>query len=293
MPVGASIAKLTATRAYGADVELVGRVAGRRAGGGPRVRRPDRRGAGAPVRPPGRAPRPGHRRTGDPRAGAGRGHRRGRGRRRRADQRGRRRAAGAAARGADRRGAGRTGRRLAGVAARRSAGPAARDVHPGRRDRRRRTVGADLRARQRAGRRDRHGLRGSAVAGDAAVPGTREAGGRAGRGRRGGGDHGATRRCSPRRWSPCCPAGTSTRWCCCTSPSTGWWPPGGSCRCESRSSTGPGRWRRCSRWSGELGGNVVDVEHSRVGSSLPLGDVEVALRLETRGAPHCDEIVGR
>ena len=42
---------------------------------------------------------------------------------------------------------------------------------------------------------------------------------------------------------------------------------------------------------GELGGNVVDVEHSRVGSSLPLGDVEVALRLETRGASHCAEIV--
>ena len=42
---------------------------------------------------------------------------------------------------------------------------------------------------------------------------------------------------------------------------------------------------------GELGGNVVDVEHSRLGSSLPLGDVEVALRLETRGAPHCAEIV--
>jgi threonine dehydratase len=41
---------------------------------------------------------------------------------------------------------------------------------------------------------------------------------------------------------------------------------------------------------GELGGNVVDVEHSRVGSSLPLGDVEVALRLETRGASHCTEI---
>jgi len=42
---------------------------------------------------------------------------------------------------------------------------------------------------------------------------------------------------------------------------------------------------------GQLGGNVVDVEHSRVGSSLPLGDVEVALRLETRGAEHCAEIV--
>ena len=43
---------------------------------------------------------------------------------------------------------------------------------------------------------------------------------------------------------------------------------------------------------GDLGGNVVDVVHSRVGSSLPLGDVEVNLRLETRGAAHCEEIVG-
>jgi threonine dehydratase len=42
---------------------------------------------------------------------------------------------------------------------------------------------------------------------------------------------------------------------------------------------------------GELGGNVVDVEHTRLGSALPLGDVEVALRLETRGASHCVEIV--
>ena len=40
MPVGASIAKLTATRAYGADVELVGRIAGRRAGGRARLRAP-------------------------------------------------------------------------------------------------------------------------------------------------------------------------------------------------------------------------------------------------------------
>jgi threonine dehydratase len=42
---------------------------------------------------------------------------------------------------------------------------------------------------------------------------------------------------------------------------------------------------------GQLGGNVVDVEHSRVGSTLPLGDVEVALRLETQGADHCEQIV--
>ncbi len=44
---------------------------------------------------------------------------------------------------------------------------------------------------------------------------------------------------------------------------------------------------------GELGGNVLDVEHSRLGSGLSLGDVEVALRLETRGASHCDELVVR
>lgn len=42
---------------------------------------------------------------------------------------------------------------------------------------------------------------------------------------------------------------------------------------------------------GELGGNVIDVEHSRVGSSLTLGEVEVALSMETRGAEHCDVIV--
>src|SRR6476661_1289293 len=52
----------------------------------------------------------------------------------------------------------------------------------------------------------------------------------------------------------------------------------------------PGSLARLLGLVGELGGNVVDVEHSRVGSSLPLGDVEVALRLETRGAAHCVEI---
>ena len=42
---------------------------------------------------------------------------------------------------------------------------------------------------------------------------------------------------------------------------------------------------------GALGGNVMDVEHSRVATMLPLGDVQVALRLETRGPAHCDEVV--
>jgi threonine dehydratase len=42
---------------------------------------------------------------------------------------------------------------------------------------------------------------------------------------------------------------------------------------------------------GRLGANVVDVEHSRVSATLPLGQVEVALALETRGREHCGDIV--
>src|SRR5690606_41862262 len=42
---------------------------------------------------------------------------------------------------------------------------------------------------------------------------------------------------------------------------------------------------------GELGANVLDVSHSRISGSLPLGDVEVALSMETRGPEHCAELV--
>ncbi|MGH3980666.1 MAG: threonine ammonia-lyase [Pseudonocardiaceae bacterium] len=42
---------------------------------------------------------------------------------------------------------------------------------------------------------------------------------------------------------------------------------------------------------GELGANVVDVAHSRIGGGLALGDVEVALSLETRGPQHCGQLV--
>lgn len=38
---------------------------------------------------------------------------------------------------------------------------------------------------------------------------------------------------------------------------------------------------------GELGANVLDVVHSRVSGALRLGEVDVALVLETRGAEHC------
>jgi len=42
---------------------------------------------------------------------------------------------------------------------------------------------------------------------------------------------------------------------------------------------------------GQLGANVVDVSHARVGGSLALGDVLVAVSLETRGSEHCEQLV--
>ncbi|HVW39927.1 MAG TPA: threonine ammonia-lyase [Amycolatopsis sp.] len=41
----------------------------------------------------------------------------------------------------------------------------------------------------------------------------------------------------------------------------------------------------------ELGANVLDIEHSRVSGALALGEVEVALNLETRGPEHCRDVV--
>ncbi|ODU04797.1 MAG: threonine ammonia-lyase [Pseudonocardia sp. SCN 73-27] len=43
---------------------------------------------------------------------------------------------------------------------------------------------------------------------------------------------------------------------------------------------------------GDLGANVVDVEHTRISAAIPLGDVDVEISLETRGAEHCAAIVG-
>jgi threonine dehydratase len=42
---------------------------------------------------------------------------------------------------------------------------------------------------------------------------------------------------------------------------------------------------------GSRGANVLDVDHSRISTALPLGDVAVALRLETRGPEHCAELM--
>jgi threonine dehydratase len=42
---------------------------------------------------------------------------------------------------------------------------------------------------------------------------------------------------------------------------------------------------------GQSGANVVDVAHSRIAGRLAIGDVVVALSLETRGREHCAELV--
>lgn len=42
---------------------------------------------------------------------------------------------------------------------------------------------------------------------------------------------------------------------------------------------------------GGLGANVIDVVHSRVGSALRLGEVEVSLKLECRGHDHADHLI--
>jgi threonine dehydratase len=42
---------------------------------------------------------------------------------------------------------------------------------------------------------------------------------------------------------------------------------------------------------GAQGANVLDVAHSRISGALPLGTVDVAVSLETRGREHCAELV--
>jgi len=55
----------------------------------------------------------------------------------------------------------------------------------------------------------------------------------------------------------------------------------------------PGSLARLLALVGAMGASVVDVEQSRLGSTLALGDVEVDLRLECRGAEHRDEMLRR
>jgi threonine dehydratase len=58
-----------------------------------------------------------------------------------------------------------------------------------------------------------------------------------------------------------------------------------------RVSDRPGALAELLALVGSLGANVLDVSHSRISGALPLGDVEVALAMETRGPDHCTEIV--
>jgi threonine dehydratase len=55
----------------------------------------------------------------------------------------------------------------------------------------------------------------------------------------------------------------------------------------------PGALARLLAVLGDSGANVLEVEHSRTSSHLHLNEVEVALQLETRGAPHCEHVVDR
>jgi threonine dehydratase len=53
----------------------------------------------------------------------------------------------------------------------------------------------------------------------------------------------------------------------------------------------PGELARLLSRIGDSGANVVDVAHSRIAGSLMVGDAVVALSLETRGAQHCADLV--
>ncbi|EHR63058.1 threonine ammonia-lyase [Saccharomonospora cyanea] len=44
---------------------------------------------------------------------------------------------------------------------------------------------------------------------------------------------------------------------------------------------------------GELGANVLDVVHSRISGRLAMGEVEIALKLETRGPEHCADVAAQ
>jgi threonine dehydratase len=53
----------------------------------------------------------------------------------------------------------------------------------------------------------------------------------------------------------------------------------------------PGNLARLLSVLAATGGNVLDVEHSRTGRGLHVGEVEVSVQLETRGHPHGEEVL--
>ncbi|HZZ49466.1 MAG TPA: threonine ammonia-lyase [Pseudonocardia sp.] len=53
----------------------------------------------------------------------------------------------------------------------------------------------------------------------------------------------------------------------------------------------PGALATLLRRVGELGCNVLDVEHSRISGALAIGEVDVALKMETRGPQHRIDVI--
>jgi threonine dehydratase len=53
----------------------------------------------------------------------------------------------------------------------------------------------------------------------------------------------------------------------------------------------PGALAELLAMVGAHGANVLDVAHSRISGAVPFGDVDVELKLETRGPEHCAELV--
>lgn len=62
---------------------------------------------------------------------------------------------------------------------------------------------------------------------------------------------------------------------------------------HTRLSDRPGELSRLLGLIAELGANVIGVEHHRAGVRVHVGEVDVALQIETKGADHIDEVVSR
>lgn len=62
---------------------------------------------------------------------------------------------------------------------------------------------------------------------------------------------------------------------------------------HTRLSDRPGELSRLLRLIAELGANVIGVEHHRAGVRVHVGEVDVAMQIETRGSDHIDEVVTR
>ena len=55
----------------------------------------------------------------------------------------------------------------------------------------------------------------------------------------------------------------------------------------------PGGLARLLKELADLEANVLDVVHERTSAHLHLGEVEVAMQVETRGAPHAERVLSR